>query len=478
MDEGEWAVTELAEAALGDSRRTDRLVELASQLARQPERSLPSACQDGAQLKAAYHFFSNPHIAPQAVLAAHVQRTQERMQAQGDGVVLAVQDTTELDYSTHRATTGLGALNDAQQRGMLVHTTLALTPERVPLGLLAQEVLLRDPATVGKRHQRKRRAIGAKESHKWLVSLTAVNALAAQCPDTHLVSVGDREADVYEVLAAVRQPNVDVLVRAAWDRALVSQRGEAAHLWEAAEQAAEAGTLEVQAPARPATAGKAAQPGRRAVLTVRWGQVQLRPPYRAPIPGVEQERLGPVTVMLVWAHEDCPPVGAEALEWLLLTTEALRSPAQALVRVEWYACRWGIEVFHKVLKSGCRLEARQLGTAAGLERALTLYSIIAWRILWATLVVRVAPELPASVLLEREEWEALYCTVRKTAQPPSTAPTLREAVRWIAQVGGFLGRKGDGEPGVTVLWRGMGRLADLTAMYRILRPTPAPARCG
>src|SRR5690349_14762500 len=135
MDTADWAVHELADAALGDSRRTDRLVELAGQLARQPDRSLPAACADAAQLKAAYHFFSNARVLPQAILAAHVVRTQERMAAAP--VVLAVQDTTELDYSTHQATTGLGALNDAQQRGMLVHTTLALTPERVPLGLLA-----------------------------------------------------------------------------------------------------------------------------------------------------------------------------------------------------------------------------------------------------------------------------------------------------------------------------------------------------
>lgn len=364
MDEADWAVHELADAALGDSRRTDRLVELARQLARQPDRSLPAACQDRAQLKAAYHFFSNAHVLPQAILAAHVVRTQERMRALP--VVLAVQDTTELDYSTHKATTGLGALNDAQQRGMLVHTTLAVTPERVPLGLLAQEVILRDPATVGKRSTRKQRAIGDKESHKWLTSLAAVNRLAPSCPDTHLVSVGDREADVYEVLAAVRQPNVDVLVRAAWDRALAAPAGEAASVWRAAAVAPVAGTLTVAVPARPARPAhggkpaKAAQPARPAQVTVRWGTVQLRPPRRAAVPGLEQERLQPVTVTLVWAHEDAAPAAMEALEWLLLTTETLTQPAAAVERVAWYGCRWGIEVFHKVLKSGCQMEVLSL----------------------------------------------------------------------------------------------------------------------
>lgn len=261
-------------------------------------------------------------------------------------------------------------------------------------------------------------------------------------------------------------------MRAAWDRALLVRSGEARKLREAAARGAVAGTVAVVVAARPAAGKRAAQPVRRAEVTVRWTPVVHRPPQRAAVAGVERERLRPVQVWAVWAHEEAPPAGLEGLDWLLLTTEALEEAEQALLRVEWYACRWGIEVLHKVLKSGCRLEARQLGTVEGLERALTWYSIIAWRVLWAALLARVAPEWPAGVLLQQEEWEARYCAVHQTAVAPAQAPGLREAVRWIGRLGGFVGRKGDGEPGAMALWRGLARLVDLTEMYRIMRPHP------
>jgi hypothetical protein len=143
-----------------------------------------------------------------------------------------------------------------------------------------------------------------------------------------------------------------------------------------------------------------------------------------------------------------------------------------LERLGWYACRWGIEVWHKILKSGCRIEARQLETAARLVRCLTLYSVIAWRIMYATMLARAAPELPCTVLLDDDEWQALYCRINKVAIAPAKPPTLHQAVRWIAQLGGFLGRTRDGEPSVTVLWKGFQHLADITAMYRIMRPLP------
>ena len=177
-----------------------------------------------------------------------------------------------------------------------------------------------------------------------------------------------------------------------------------------------------------------------------------------------------VPVWAVWAVEAAPPAGTTPVEGLLLTTVAVESAAAALERLGWYAARWGIAVWHKVLKSGCRIAARQLASAARLERALAVYSVIAWRLLYGVLRARVGPELPCPVLLEQAEWEALYCTIHAVAAPPRAAPSLRQAGGGIAQLGGFLGRKRDGDPGVTVLWRGWQRLADLTTMYRIMRP--------
>jgi hypothetical protein len=168
--------------------------------------------------------------------------------------------------------------------------------------------------------------------------------------------------------------------------------------------------------------------------------------------------------------EPAPPADVPAVEWLLLTTVPVASVADALDRLAWYACRWGIEVWHKVLKSGCQIEARQLETADRLKRCLALYAVIAWRILYATMLARAVPDLPATVLLEDTEWQALACVSQHTPQPPPAPPSLAQAVHWLAQLGGFQNRKHDGWPGVTVLWKGFQHLADLTRMYRVLRP--------
>jgi hypothetical protein len=462
MDEARWAEIEFGEGELGDARRRRRLVELATTLAKRPTDSLPEACEDRAELKAAYRFFANDQIEATAMLASHVQATTDRLASVK--LVLAVQDTTVLDYTHHPATTGLGAVNDAKHQGMFVHSTLAITPERVPLGLLAQDVWTRDPAQVGKRATRKQRPIAEKESQKWLTSVEAVSAARARCPHTRFVSVGDREADVYDLFLVDRPRGVDLLVRAAWDRGVDEPQ---AHLRAAVEAAPVAGTLTVSVPRKPG------QPARTAELTVRFRPVTLKPPRHR-----LAEHLPAVAVWAVWVVETAPPSGCAPIEWLLLTTCRVRSARQACTLVTWYACRWGIEVWHKVLKSGCRIEARQLESADRLARCLTLFSVVAWQIIFAALLARDAPDLPCSVLLDPDEWQALYCVIHHSATLPTTPPTLRQAVRWIARLGGFLDRPSDGDPGPIVLWRGFQHLADHTTMYHLLKPALSHRKCG
>ena len=451
-----WAEDEFGEADLGDVRRTARLVQLASVLGAQPSASLPDATGDPATLKAAYRFFDNDYVRAEAMLASHIQSTTRRMQAVE--LVLAVQDTTYLDWTDHPATTGLGPLAVASHQGLLAHTTLALTPERVPLGLLQQQVWARDK-DVRRNQDHKQRPIDDKESQKWLTSLEAVIAARAACPKTLFVSVGDREADVYDLFLLDRPPGVELLIRAAQDR---KTEHEEKYLWAAMATAPLAATVTVHMGAR------AGQLARNASLSVRWRQVRLRPPNSR-----EKDKLPNVTVWAVWAIETAPPPGVEAVEWLLLTTVPILTTDDALSRLAWYAVRWGIEVWHKVLKSGCQIEDRQLETAERLKRCLTLYSVIAWRVLYATMLARAVPNLPCTVLLDDAEWQGLYCRIHRVALAPSKPPTLRQAVRWIARLGGFQGRKGDGEPGVTVLWKGFQHLVDIAAMYRIMRPAPS-----
>lgn len=458
----EWAITEFGAAELGDERRTLRLVQLATVLGDQPGASLPDACADPAILKAAYRFFDNDAIAPEPLLASHVRATYRRLAAVP--VVLAVNDTTLLDWSHHPATADLGPLATRHQQGVLAHSTLAFTPERAPLGLLGQSVWARDPATYGQLADQHDRPIEEKESGKWLHSLAAVNAAAAACPATHFVQVGDAEADVYDLFVAARAANVDLLVRAGQNRRV--EQGER-YLWTAVHQAPLASEVVVALPRQ------GERRARRATLAVRYRAVTLRSPGKR-----AGEKLPAAPLWAVLATETAPPAGEEPIEWLLLATGPVASAADAEERLRWYACRWGIEVWHKVLKAGCQIEARQLATRGRLERCLTLYSVIAWRLLQAALLARALPDLPCTALLEADEWQALWCAIHRSPTPPAQPPTLQEAVRWLGRLGGHLGRKRDGEPGVTVLWKGFQHLTDLTTMYRIMQPTVARGEVG
>lgn len=451
-----WAAHAFAEADLGDLRRTKRLVELAQVLAQHPTAALPEACGNGAMLKAAYRFFANDAITPPDCLASHIVSTYRRLDHVP--VVLAVQDTTEVNWTSHPATTGLGPLGHTACHGLHVHSTLAFTPERVPLGLLAQHVWARDPHDVGKRQRRKQVPIAQKESQKWLTSLEAVCSTRAAGATTRVVSVGDREADVFDLLAAERPAGVDLLVRAAWDRCV---EGPEQHVWATVETHPVREHLLLQVPSR------GPQPGRTATLALRFCPVTLFPPRHR-----KAEGLPCVTLWAVQVQESVPPPDVQPIAWLLLTTVAVQTAEDARERVGWYACRWGIEIWHRILKSGCRIEARQLATAERLQRCLTLYSVIAWRVLYATMLARAVPEIPCSVLLEIEEWQALYCAIHQCPTPPDEPPSLAQAVHWIAQLGGFVGRRRRDQPGPETLWRGWQHLMDLKKMYHIMRSAP------
>lgn len=455
-DEADWAVTEFGHAELGDPRRTARLVQLATVLADQPQASLPDACADPATLKAAYRFFDNAAITPDAVVVSHVQATLARLRILPR--VLAVTDTTLLDWTAHPATTGLGPLATARQQGLVLHSTLAFTPDRVPLGVLDLDPWARDAATFGQQPDQHDRPIEEKESVKWLASLAVVNAAAAACPTTHFVQVGDAEADVYDLLVAERAATVDLLVRASQNRRV---EHEARYLWAAMATAPVASWLVLEVPRQPT------RPARQATVVVRSGAVTLRPPRAR-----AREHLPLAPLWAVWVVEEDAPAGTEPIEWLLLTTSPVTTAAEAEERLAWYACRWGIEVWHKILKSGCRIEARRLATADRLERCLAVYAVIAWRVLQATMLARVVPDLPCTAVLEADEWQALWCIIHQCPTPPAAPPTLAQAVRWLGRLGGHQGRRGDGEPGVTVVWKGFQHLADLTTMYRLMKPSP------
>ena len=260
--EHSWAEEEFSAAELGDKRLTARLVQLAGVLGEQPQASLPDASGEPATLKAAYRFFDNEGVTPEGLLHSHVEATYRRMARVN--LVLAVQDTTYLDWTTHPETEGLGPLASAARQGLLAHSTLAISEERVPLGVLAQQVWARDAETFAQLKDHKQRPIEEKESYKWLQSLTAVEAAHQACPGTHFVSVGDREADIYDLFVAERSAGVDLLVRAAENRRV---EAEERYLWEALASTPVVASTQIQVPPRNGQAARTAN------LEIHWREI-------------------------------------------------------------------------------------------------------------------------------------------------------------------------------------------------------------
>jgi Transposase DNA-binding/Transposase Tn5 dimerisation domain len=453
-----WVAQELAGVELGDKRLRRRAQIIMTQFSQQPTASIPQACGQWSDIKATYRFFDNDAVRPEQLLLAHSQATVRR--AQPHSIVLAVQDTTSLNYSTHPRTEGLGPIgNNADKTvGLFVHSTLALTLSGEPLGLLDVQVRSRERQHFGRSrnaHQRNRRAVAEKESQRWLDSLRVCQQVAQACPQTTLVNVTDREGDVYELFEqALHEQNttrVHLLVRAQHNRQV--QQGAEQKLWPHLAAQAAAATLSVRVPRQTG------QAGRRASLTIRFGSVTLCAPTL-------KEQKPSLHLWAVQAQEEHPPDGQKAILWRLLTTLPVASAAQAVEKVQWYCQRWQIEVLHKILKSGCKIEHRQLETAMRLRRVLMMDLIVAWRILLLSKVARQTPEASAADWLLEREWKVLWCYMKE--QPAKDPPTLLQAVRWIGQLGGFIGRKSDGEPGPIVLWRGLLRLHDLVHTWNIL----------
>jgi hypothetical protein len=454
----DWAEEEFGAARLGDERLRERLLILGRDFYARPQANLPQACQTRAKTKAAYRFLDHPDTSMDALLEPHYEATRKRVAA--EPLVFAVQDTTSLSYSTHRETDDLGPIGSSQQGsvGLWLHSTLAFNAEGTPLGLLDVQCWARDARQFGKRHRRKDLPIEEKESVKWLKSFRQVAQVQRRTPATRLVVVGDREADIYELFHAARTEDhgPELLVRAERDR--LRTEGQE-HLWPWLAQQALAGVQEIQVPRR----GK--QPARLAQMQVRFAQVNLRPPHG-------KRELGELTLWAVLAQEVEAPRGVkQPLRWMLLTTCPVDSFQAACEKLRWYTLRWGIEVYHRTLKSGCKIEQRQLGTAERIEACLAIDLVVAWRIFHLSKLGREIPDVPCTVFFEEAEWKALLAYVTHNPTPPERPPSLREAMRMVATLGGFLGRKSDGEPGTQTLWLGLQRLDDLTAMWKIIAHT-------
>jgi hypothetical protein len=459
----DWVQQEFGSADLSDKRLDRRLIKTAEHLAKSPTSPINEACGDWASTQAAYRLFDNSKATPQAILEPHTHASVKRMMAHG-GPVLAMQDTVFFSYGKHPNTRGLGPIgksNHAGERGLIMHNALAFTTSGVPLGVLSQRIWARKEVQPEGYQEKIERlqctAIEEKESAKWLLGLRETLERAPR--GVKLITVADRESDFFEFIAEAQAHRALFLIRARTDRLLVPEDSEGcASLLEAIADAPVLGALTVEIP------GNGRRKARSANVEVRVAQVTIKPPPRRG-QAKASAWMEPIALQVIAATENAAPAGLEAISWVLLTNLPVKDFDAAAEKVQWYARRWGIETWHKVLKSGCKVEDCLLEEADRLKRYLTLFSIIGVRLMHVAHLARVQPETPATEVFSAAELEALHVRLTKTLPPPNP-PTLREAVRMIGRLGGHLGRKGDGEPGLTVLWRGWMRLYEDVAILR------------
>lgn len=474
-----WANEEFADVDLGDKRLDARLKRMCDRLSESPESPINQACEGWPDTKAAYRFFQNENVDVRAIIAAHRGKTVER--ARKHETVLAIQDTSYIVYTKHTKTKGLGKISlkrgrnvaEIYGKGLVMHTCLAVTTDGLPLGLLDQKIFARkfgsgDEAERGKQDEPVQNVlpIGQKESCKWLESLNTTKAVMGE---TRTVTVCDRECDIYDFFELSDQIDAPVLVRGRVKRTVNRKSRhaikDAVKLWGHVRNQPEAGSFTIDIPKKDKTKKTKARKARTATVTMRFASFRLSPP-RNHVKYASHELPG-IDMYAVYVFEPSPPEGEKPLEWMLLTNLPVKSFDEAYEKVRWYCMRWRIEMFFKVLKSGFRVEHCRLEHAERLRRYLTLMSIVAWRLFMITLIARTKPDTPCTELLENYEWKVLFLKANKNKKLPKKPPSIGKVVIWIARLGGFLARKGDGSPGTFALWRGWKRLADLTEGWNL-----------
>ena len=453
-----WTEGEVDEAAFKDARLGRRFGELLKQIGDGMGESIPFACQDWANTKAAYRFFANERIDEGGILSGHFAATRVRYDAT-EGPILLIQDTTEFSYqraSAHSVglTKSVNSGRDKQGRlrhhtvcGMLMHSSLAVTTQGLPLGLAAVKFWTRKKfkgtAALKKKINPTRVPIEKKESVRWLDNLRqSIERLgrADRC-----IHIGDRESDIYELFCLTQDLGAHFLVRTCVDRLA----GDGHHtIATEMEETRVKGLHHIEVRNDQGEITKAA-------LEIKFKRITVQPPIG------KQKRYPALELTVIHATERNTPKGRKPIEWKLITDLPVRGRTDAIKKINWYAMRWKIEVFHKVLKSGCKAEASKLRTAERLANLMAVFCILSWRVLWLTMLNRTAPDAAPTMALTKAEIKLLDRLVRNTGNRGCTPGTLSFYLTKLARLGGYLARASDPPPGNVVIWRGLSRLTDI-----------------
>lgn len=453
----EWVENEFRDIGIRDNRLVKRLIKTVKSLSEDSAQSIPQALNKPSDIKATYRLLDNHRVSPEAIMNAHKEKTIDRIKSYD--TVLIIQDTTTIDFTNHPEIKGIGLKGKYDySKGFLLHSALAVTTQGVPLGVLSKEIWTRNPEEKGKSKNRHRYNTSQKESNKWLKSLTeSTNGISSSIKT---ITICDRESDLYDFFLHAKLENKDFLVRAANKR----------KVYEEINSKEISGEVIVNIPRDT----REKQPSREAVLSIKYSPITLLPSEK------KKNFKGKPSLELyaVSAKEKNPPKGVKPIEWFLITSLQVLTLEDAFEKIQWYKERWKIERFHYILKSGCKIEELQFDTVERIDKAISLYMIIAWRILWFTYESRENPNSSCEKILEKDEWKVLYSIVNETNSIPNTPPSIKEITTMIAKLGGFMGRKGDGEPGCKVIWRGLRRLADILDGWRASQLLNLPIDVG
>jgi hypothetical protein len=451
-----WFGRELAGCSLADERLNKRLRKLVAQIGGAMGQSIPLVCQDWANTKAAYRFFSNDRVSEADILAGHFQSTRERTDA-SDSPVLVLHDTTEFSYQRENSeaigiTKSINSGRDKAGRlrshtvcGILMHSSLAATTEGLPLGLAAVKFWTRKKfkgtAALKKKINPTRVPIEKKESIRWLENVQQATALLGD--PGRCVHIGDRESDIYELFCAAREAGTHFLIRTCVDRLA----GDGTHT--IADEMDEVALKRLHRIEVRDSNGDRDE----AVLEIRYRKIRVLPPIG------KQKRYPALTLTVIHAEERGTPKNRKQIEWKLITDLPVASRADAIEKLEWYALRWKIEVFHKILKSGCKAEESKLRTAQRLTNLIAVFCILSWRVFWMTMLNRSVPDALPTLALTKTETALLDRLVND--KPQARRKTLSHYLAKIVRLGGYLARANDPPPGNTVMWRGLSRLTDI-----------------
>jgi len=453
-----WVDREIAGCEFGDERLAKRFRKVLGRIGSAMGQSIPLVCQDWANTKAAYRFFSNDRVSEEEILAGHFQSTRDRIAANG-GPLLVLHDTTEFSFQrekpdaiglTYRINSGrdkAGRLRSHTVCGILMHSSLAVTIEGIPLGLAAVKFWTRKKfkgtAALKRKINPTRVPIEKKESVRWLENLKQATELVPE-PD-RCVHIGDRESDIYELFCKAQELGTHFVVRTCVDRLA----GDGDHTI-----ADEMDDVEIKGLHRIEVRDNNGDPA-QAVLEIKYRQIRVLPPIG------KQKRYPALILTVVHAEERETPKNRKKIDWKLITNLPVQSRQDAIEKIEWYAMRWKIEVFHKILKSGCRAEESKLRTAERLVNLISVFCILSWRVFWMTMINRSAPEAPPSIALTSVEIGLLDRLVNDRGKTFPQRKTLGTYLTKIARLGGYLARANDLPPGNMVMWRGLSRLTDI-----------------